>query len=177
MAADEEDRRAKRAKIDETEAPPLGPPAEERGTAGSPLVMSDTVASFLSEIAGGIAAVLSMDYDSDELALYDLDDARESDKSGLTTLKGLLGEETSAIGAVRYWFDEGKFRDMLDEEELRPALVHALLYLGQMDITARECFQESAFAHEPERADLRTIVDLCREGKARLSWNFLFKNF
>lgn len=177
MSPDEEDRRAKRAKIDEAEAPPLGPSAEEGGTADPPLVVSDTVASFLSEIADGIAVALSADYDGDELALYDLDDASESDKRGLTTLKSLLREEKTCIGAVRYRFDGEKFCDMLDEEELRPALVHALLYLGQMDITARECFQESAFAYAPERADLRTIVDLCREGKTRVSWTFLLTNF
>ena len=69
MAPDEEDRRAKRAKIDEAEAPPLGPSAEEGGAADPPLVMSDTVARFLAEIVDGIAVALSADYDG-EMVLF-----------------------------------------------------------------------------------------------------------
>jgi len=113
-------------------------------------VFSDSVASFLSNIAGGIESIMTCTYLADEIAAAD-DDPEYPAYAYVRD--NMLVKEPSAIGEERHWFSKSKFHEMLQDVDERPFITQALLLLEEEhDLTVYEALYESCTIecdHEP----------------------------
>lgn len=127
---------------------------------------SDSVASFLSSIGGGIETIMTCTWLADEIAA---DDDPEYPEYAYVR-DTMLVRGPSVTGEERDWFCPSKFHEILQKVDERPFIAEALLLLEEEhDLTVHQALDESCTVED----DLEPIaVPVYRAVKANPKMTF-----